>query len=107
MHGAGENRSNETRIGLINLYSLVWLRAGGQSVSPVPRWNSRGTSTNECDGCSDNTTHDRLGDRLGKYCGSDASFIDKDNLRPPYSPEEKGGGIGHGNYSLRSDRPEG
>ncbi len=39
------------------------------------------------------TTHDRLGDRLGKYYGSDTSFIDKDDYAKnyrPYPPDSQG-----------------
>ena len=91
MHSAGENRSNETRIGLINLYSLVWLRQEANQYLSAPLELARNFDE-RVRRLLRYTTHDRLGDRLGKYCGSDASFIDKDNYaRPyrPYSPEEK------------------
>ncbi len=91
MHGAGENRSDEARIGLINLYSLGWLRQETNQYLSVPLELAR-TYDERMRRLLGYTTHDRLGDRLGKYYGSDTSFIDKDNYARhyrPYLPEKK------------------
>ena len=91
MHGAGANRSDEARMGLINIYSLGWLRQEVNQYLSVPMELAR-----SCDERMRRllgyTTHDKLGDRLGKYYGSDCSFIDKDdyaNNYRPYPPESK------------------
>ncbi len=91
MHGAGENRSDEARIGLINLYSLGWLRQETNQYMSVPLERARALDE-RMRRLLGYTTHDRLGDRLGKYYGSDTSFIDKDNYARhyrPYLPENK------------------
>ncbi len=85
MHGAGENRSSESRIGLINLYSLGWLRAEVNQYLSVPiedvqNYDERMRSL------LGYTTHDRLGDRLGNYYGSDTNFVDKDHHCQHYRP---------------------
>ncbi len=92
MHGAGENRSDEARMGLINTYSLGWLRAEVNQYLAIPleRAKSYDERMRRLLGY---TTHDRLGDRLGKYYGSDTSFIDKDNYARnyrPYPPASRG-----------------
>ncbi len=85
MHGAGENRSDEARMGLINLYSLGWLRQETNQYLSVPLKLAKNFDdrTRRLLGY---TTHDRLGDRLGKYYGSDTSFIDKDDYAKNYRP---------------------
>jgi ectoine hydroxylase-related dioxygenase (phytanoyl-CoA dioxygenase family) len=91
MHGAGENRSDEARMGLINLYSLGWLRQETNQYLSVPLELARNFDE-RMRRLLGYTTHDRLGDRLGKYYGSNTSFIDKDNYARHYrrySPEEK------------------
>lgn len=93
MHGAGENRSAAPRLGLINTYSLGWLRQEVNQYLSVPRELAR-EYDDRMRALLGYTTHDRLGDRLGKYYGSDTSFIDKDdyarNYRPgPRGPEEE------------------
>lgn len=93
MHGASANRSDEARMGLVNLYSLGWLRQETNQYLSVPLELAR-TYDKRMRRLLGYTTHDRLGDRLGKYYGSDTSFIDKDNyalhyrLYPP-DPEGK------------------
>ena len=92
MHGAGANRSDETRMGLINIYSLGWLRQEVNQYLSVPMGLAR-TYDERMRRLLGYTTHDKLGDRLGKYYGSDSSFIDKDdyaNNYRPYPPELKG-----------------
>ena len=91
MHGAGENRSDEARMGLINIYSLGWLRQETNQYLSVPLELARNYDE-RMRGLLGYTTHDRLGDRLGKYYGSNTSFIDKDNYARhyrPYPPEKE------------------
>ncbi len=92
LHGAGANNSDEARMGLINGYSLGWLRQEANQYLNVPLELAR--SYDERMRCLlGYTTHDRLGDRLGKYYGSDTSFVDKDDYARhyrPYPPESKG-----------------
>ena len=85
MHGAGENRSDEARMGLINTYSLGWLRQEVNQYLSVPIELAR-TFDDRTRRLLGYTTHDRLGDRLGKYYGSDTSFIDKDDYAKNYRP---------------------
>ncbi len=85
MHGAGENRSDEARMGLINIYSLGWLRQETNQYLSVPLELAR-TYDDRMRRLLGYTTHDRLGDRLGKYYGNDSSFIDKDNYARHYRP---------------------
>lgn len=92
MHGAGENRSDEARMGLINIYSLGWLRQETNQYLSVPLELARNYDE-RMRGLLGYTTHDRLGDRLGKYYGSDTSFIDKDYYARhyrPYPPDRQG-----------------
>lgn len=92
LHGAGENRSNEARIGLINTYSLGWLRQEVNQYLNVPIELAR--AFDERMRCLlGYTTHDKLGDRLGKYFGSDTAFVDKDDYARHYRPwpSESGG----------------
>ena len=81
-------------MGLINTYSLGWLRAEVNQYLAIPQ--ERAKSYDErMRNLLGYTTHDKLGDRLGKYYGSDTSFIDKDNYARnyrPYPPESKGEG---------------
>ena len=92
MHGAGKNRSDEARMGLVNLYSLGWLRQETNQYLSVPLELAR-TYDERMRRLLGYTTHDKLGDRLGKYYGSDTSFVDKDNYARnyrPYPPELNG-----------------
>ena len=85
MHGAGENRSTASRIGLINLYSLGWLRAEVNQYLNVPIADAR--NYDERMRCLlGYTTHNRFGDRLGKYYGSGTHFVDKDHYCEHYRP---------------------
>lgn len=92
MHGAGANSSNEARMGVITVYSLGWLRQEANQYLSVPLKLAR-TYDERMRRLLGYTTHDIRGDRLGKYYGSDTSFVDKDdyarNYRP-YPPELKG-----------------
>lgn len=92
LHGAGANISDEARMGLINIYSLGWLRQETNQYLSIPLDLAR--SYNDRMRCLlGYTTHDRLGDRLGKYYGSDTSFIDKDDYARhyrPYPPNSEG-----------------
>jgi ectoine hydroxylase-related dioxygenase (phytanoyl-CoA dioxygenase family) len=84
-HGAGKNRSNESRMGLVNTYSLGWLRQEVNQYLSVPVELAR--SFDERMRCMPGyTTHDKLGDRLGKYYGSDTAFVNKDNDARHYRP---------------------
>ncbi len=85
MHGAGANRSDKARMGLINLYSLGWLRQETNQYMSVPLERARALDE-RMRRLLGYTTHDRLGDRLGKYYGGDTSFIDKDNYARNYRP---------------------
>lgn len=83
LHGAGENLTDEARVGLINTYSLGWLR---QEVNqylnvPIDVVNSMDERMRCLLGY---TTHDKQGDRLGKYFGTDTSFVDKDDYARLY-----------------------
>jgi ectoine hydroxylase-related dioxygenase (phytanoyl-CoA dioxygenase family) len=92
MHGAGENRSDKARMGLINTYSLGWLRQEVNQYLSIPMEIAR-TLDDRMRRLLGYTTHDKKGDRLGKYFGSDSSFIDKDdyaNHYRPYPPDRKG-----------------
>lgn len=85
VHSAGENRSDSARMGLINTYSLGWLRSEVNQYLHFPLDVVR--KYDERMRCLLGfTTHDRLGDRLGKYYGSDSSFIDKDDYALNYRP---------------------
>ena len=91
-HGAGANRSNEARMGVITVYSLGWLRQEANQYLSVPLGLVR-TYDKRMRCLLGYTTHDRRGDRLGKYYGSDTSFIDKDDYSRHYRtdpPELKG-----------------
>ena len=74
MHGARENRSEEARMGLINSYSLVWLRQEANQYLSVQLELARNFDE-RVRRLLGYTTHDRLGDRLDKYYGSVTSFI--------------------------------
>jgi len=92
MHGAGENRSDEARMGLINTYSLGWLRQETNQYLSVAMELAR-TYDERMRRLLGYTTHDIKGDRLGKYYGSDTSYIDKDNYARnyrPYPPDQQG-----------------
>jgi len=92
MHGAGANRSDEARMGLITIYSLGWLRQEVNQYLSIPMELAR-TYDERMRCLLGYTTHDKWGDRLGKYYGSDTSFVDKDNYARnyrPYPPELKG-----------------
>ena len=92
MHGAGANRSDEARMGVITIYSLGWLRQEANQYLSVPLGLVR-TYDERMRCLLGYTTHDRQGDRLGKYYGSDTSFVDKDDYAKnyrPYPPDLKG-----------------
>jgi len=85
LHGAGANNSDKARLGIINGYSLGWLRQEANQYLSVPFEVAR--NYNERMRCLlGYTTHDRRGDRLGKYYGSDTAFIDKDNYARHFRP---------------------
>ncbi len=92
IHGAGVNRSNDARMGLITVYSLGWLRQEANQYLSVP-WDIVRTYDERMRCLLGYTTHDKKGDRLGKYYGSDTSFVDKDNYARhyrPYQPDSMG-----------------
>ena len=83
LHGAGANRSDEARLGIINTYSLGWLRQETNQYLSIPLELAK--NYDERMRCLlGYTTHDKLGDRLGKYYGSDTSFVDKDDYASNY-----------------------
>ena len=82
-HGAGENQSNDARMGLINNYSLGWLRPEVNQYLNVPINLVRNYDQRlRC--LLGYTTHDRKGNRLGGYMGSDPVFVDKDDYARHY-----------------------
>lgn len=83
MHGAGENRGKEARMGLINTYSLGWLRQEVNQYLSVPIEKAR-SYDDRMRRLLGYTTHDRRGNRLGKYYGDDTAFIDKDDYARHY-----------------------
>ena len=85
MHGAGANRSDEPRTGVITVYSLGWLRQEANQYLSIP-WDIARTYDKRMRCLLGYTTHDRQGDRLGKYYGSDTSFVDKDDYARNYRP---------------------
>ncbi len=85
MHGAGANNSDEARLGLINTYSLGWLRQETNQYLSIPLELAR-TYDDRMRRLLGYTTHDKKGDRLGKYYGGDTSFIDKDEYARNYRP---------------------
>ena len=85
-HGAGANNSQKSRIGLVNLYSLGWLRSEVNQYLSTPIAEAK-KYDKKLRSLLGYTTHDRFGDRLGKYYGADASFIDKDNYAKHYRPK--------------------
>lgn len=91
LHGAGANLSDEPRMGIVNIYSLGWLRQEVNQYLNVPLDLAR-IYDDRMRGLLGYTTHDKRGDRLGKYYGSDTAFIDKDDYAQhyrPYPPESK------------------
>ena len=91
-HGAGANRSDEARMGVITVYSLGWLRQEANQYLSIPMELARAFDE-RMRRLLGYTTHDLRGDRLGKYYGSDTMFVDKDNYARhyrPYPPETKG-----------------
>ena len=91
-HGAGENRSDDARMGLINNYSLGWLRPEVNQYLNVPIELVR-TYDERMRCLLGYTTHDRQGNRLGGYMGNEAFFVDKDDYARHYRttpPELKG-----------------
>lgn len=85
LHGAGANLSNAPRLGLINGYCLGWLRQEANQYLNVPLDVARNLDDRmRC--LLGYTTHDKRGDRLGKYYGSDTAFIDKDNYARNFRP---------------------
>ncbi len=92
MHGAGANRRDRARMGIVSTYSLGWLRQEVNQYLSIPM-ELAGTYDERMRHLLGYTTHDRLGDRLGKYYGRDSSFIDEDNYARHYrryAPESKG-----------------
>lgn len=85
IHGAGANQTDELRAGLINTYSLGWLRQEVNQYLSVPIEVVR-TYDNRMRRLLGYTTHDRAGDRLGKYYGNDTIFVDKDDYAKHYRP---------------------
>ncbi len=86
-HGAGENRSNDTRMGLINNYSLGWLRPEVNQYLNVPIELVRQYDARmRC--LLGYTTHDRKGNRLGGYLGNDPVFVDKDDYARAYRTDQ-------------------
>ena len=88
-HGGGENRSGESRIGLINTYSLGWLR---QEVNqylnvPIELVHMLDERMRRLLGY---TTHYSLGGHLGKYFGDDTCFLDKGDYAKKYRPHSPG-----------------
>ena len=92
MHGAGANNSDAARMGVITVYSLAWLRQEANQYLSIPWEIARNYSVRmRC--LLGYTTHDLKGDRLGKYYGSDTSFVDRDDYARHYrttAPELKG-----------------
>jgi ectoine hydroxylase-related dioxygenase (phytanoyl-CoA dioxygenase family) len=91
-HGAGENRSDDARMGLINNYSLGWLRPEVNQYLNVPIELVR-TYDERMRCLLGYTTHDKKGNRLGGYMGNEAFFVDKDDYARHYrttAPELKG-----------------
>jgi ectoine hydroxylase-related dioxygenase (phytanoyl-CoA dioxygenase family) len=89
-HGAGENRSDDARMGLINNYSLGWLRPEVNQYLNVPIELVK-TYDERMRCLLGYTTHDRQGNRLGGYMGAESFFVDKDNYArhyriDPYEP---------------------
>jgi len=82
-HGAGENRSDGVRLGLINNYSLGWLRPEVNQYLNVPI-ELVGTYDERMRCLLGYTTHDRKGNRLGGYMGSEKFFVDKDDYARHY-----------------------
>ena len=87
-HGAGENRSDEARMGLINNYSLGWLRPEVNQYLNVPIELVR-TFDERMRCLLGYTTHDRKGNRLGCYFGSETIFVDKDDYARHYRVQAK------------------
>ena len=90
-HGAGENRSDGARMGLINNYSLGWLRPEVNQYLNVPLEVVRNYDERlRC--LLGYTTHDKKGNRLGGYMGNEDFFVDKDDYARHYRstpPEPK------------------
>jgi len=91
-HGAGENRSDGARLGLINNYSLGWLRPEVNQYLNVPVELVR-TYDERMRCLLGYTTHDKKGNRLGGYMGDETFFVDKDDYARHYrtSPSEPEG----------------
>ena len=88
-HGAGENRSDEARMGLINNYSLGWLRPEVNQYLNVPVELVR-TYDERMRRLLGYTTHDKKGNRLGCYFGKDSAFVDKDDYSRRYRSDPEG-----------------
>jgi ectoine hydroxylase-related dioxygenase (phytanoyl-CoA dioxygenase family) len=88
-HGGGENRSNESRNGLINTYSLGWLRQEVNQYLNVPIELVH-TLDERMRRLLGYTTHYKMGGHLGKYFGSDTCFLDKGNYAQNYRPHSSG-----------------
>jgi len=84
-HGGGENRSNESRIGLINTYTLGWLRQEVNQYLNVPIELVH-TLDERMRSLLGYTTHYMMGGHLGMYFGDDTSFVDKGDYARFYRP---------------------
>ncbi len=82
-HGGGPNLSDSARMGLINTYSLGWLRQEVNQYMDIPIDVAR-TYDERIRCLLGYTTHDKKLDRLGKYYGNDPIFVDKDDLNQCY-----------------------
>lgn len=77
-------------MGVITVYSLGWLRQEANQYLSIP-WDVARTYSERMRCLLGYTTHDLKGDRLGKYYGSDTSFIDRDDYARhyrPYAPDD-------------------
>jgi ectoine hydroxylase-related dioxygenase (phytanoyl-CoA dioxygenase family) len=88
-HGGGENRSDESRIGLINTYSLGWLRQEVNQYLNVPIELVH-TLDERMRRLLGYTVHSKRGGPLGKYFGDDTCFLDKGDYARQYRPNSSG-----------------
>ena len=76
-HGGGENRSDRPRMGLINTYSLGWLRQEVNQYLEVPPDKAR--HYDERIRCLlGYTTHGKKEHSIGRYRGGDPVWVDRD-----------------------------
>lgn len=88
-HGGGENRSDAARMGLINTYSLGWLRQEVNQYLNVPIELVH-TLDERMRRLLGYTTHYKVGGHLGKYFGTDTCFVDKGEYAKKYRPHSPG-----------------